>query len=162
MIDYDQLVRPDRVHSSIFTSERIFRDELERIFYRYWVYVAHESEVPEPGDYFVFEDLGVPLLVVRGTDGEVRCFYNTCQHRGAPVVRDRQGSSRRLRCQYHSWTYEVDEGTLVAVPDERDFVDLDWERRCLPRVRCDEYAGFVFVNRDLDAQPLADFIGPAA
>jgi phenylpropionate dioxygenase-like ring-hydroxylating dioxygenase large terminal subunit len=142
---------------------REFHDlEQEHLWPRTWVIAGREEDVTEPGDYFTFDDLGVPLLIVRGTDGAVNCFYNTCQHRGAPVVREERGSARRLRCQYHSWTYEVDGGTLVSVPDERDFVDLDWEQRCLPRARCDVYAGFVFVNRDLDAPPLADFIGPLA
>ena len=127
-----------------------------------WVIAGRVEDVANPGDYFTFDDLGVPLLVVRGTDGAINCYYNTRQHRGAPVVREARGSARRLRCQYHSWTYEVDEGSLVSVPDERDFVDLDWEQRCLPRARCDSYAGFVFVNRDLDAAPLGDFIGPLA
>ena len=104
----------------------------------------------------------MPLLVVRGTDGVIRCFYNTCQHRGAPVVRDERGSARRLRCQYHSWTYEVDGGTLVSVPDERDFVDLDPTQRCLPQASCDTFGGFVFVNRNPEAGPLADWIGPMA
>lgn len=127
-----------------------------------WVIAGRASDVSNPGDYFTFDDLGVPLLIVRGTDGVIRCFYNTCQHRGAPVVRENAGNARRLRCQYHSWTYEVDGGTLVSVPDERDFVDLDWEQRCLPQAKCDTFAGFVFVTRDLAAQPLADWIGPLA
>jgi phenylpropionate dioxygenase-like ring-hydroxylating dioxygenase large terminal subunit len=141
----------------------LFHDlEQEHLWPRTWVMAGRAEDLPEPGDHVVFEDLGVPLLIVRGTDGEIRCFYNTCQHRGAPVVRDARGSSRRLRCQYHSWTYEVDGGTLVSVPDERDFVDLDWSERCLPRARCEVFGGFVFVNRDLDAEPLIDWIGPAA
>jgi phenylpropionate dioxygenase-like ring-hydroxylating dioxygenase large terminal subunit len=126
-----------------------------------WVIAGRAEDVANPGDYMTFDDLGVPLLIVRGTDGEIRCFYNTCQHRGAPVVRDDRGSSRRLRCQYHSWTYEIDEGTLVSVPDERDFVDLDWSQRCLPRASCDTAAGFVFVNRNPEAAPLRDWLGPA-
>ena len=92
----------------------------------------------------------------------IRSFYNTCQHRGAPVVREARGSARRLRCQYHSWTYDIDGGTLVAVPDERDFVDLDWTERCLPHVSCDVFGGWVFVNLDPEAMPLADWLGPAA
>ncbi|MGI9596926.1 MAG: aromatic ring-hydroxylating oxygenase subunit alpha, partial [Acidimicrobiales bacterium] len=142
---------------------REFHDlEQEHLWPRTWVMAGRAEDIPDPGDYFQFKDLGVPLLVVRGTDGEIRCFYNTCQHRGAPVVRDDRGSSRRLRCQYHSWTYEVDGGTLVSVPDERDFVDLDWSQRCLPRVSCEVFGGFVFLNRNLDAEPLADWLGPAA
>ena len=136
--------------------------EQEHLWPRVWVMAGRAEDIPEPGDYFQFKELGVPLLVVRGTDGEVRCFYNTCQHRGAPVVREERGSSRRLRCQYHSWTYEVDEGKLVAVPDERDFVDLDWEQRCLPKVSCEVFEGFIFVNRDPDAQSVREWIGGAA
>ncbi|MEL6891165.1 MAG: aromatic ring-hydroxylating dioxygenase subunit alpha [Actinomycetota bacterium] len=143
------------------TSEAFHELEQEHFWPKTWVIAAREEDVPNPGDYVTFDDLGVPLLIVRGTDGRINCFYNTCQHRGAPVVRDERGSSRRLRCQYHSWTYEVDEGTLVAVPDERDFVGLDWSERCLPRASCDTYAGFVFVNRDLDAPPLAEWLGRA-
>jgi len=143
-------------------SQEFFDLEQEHLWPRTWVIAGRAEDVPEPGDYFTFDDLGIPLLVVRGTDGEINCFANTCQHRGAPVVRESRGSARRLRCQYHSWTYEVDGGTLVSVPDERDFVDLDWSQRCLPRARCEVFAGFVFVNRDLDATPLAEWIGPAA
>ena len=140
-----------------------FWDLEQRLMWpKVWVIAGRVEDVAAPGDYFLFEDLGVPLIVVRGTDEEVRCFYNTCQHRGAPVVRDQKGSARRLRCQYHSWTYEIDGGTLVSIPDERDFVGLDKAERCLPRVSCDVFAGFVFVNRDPDAQPLLAWIGPAA
>jgi phenylpropionate dioxygenase-like ring-hydroxylating dioxygenase large terminal subunit len=142
-------------------SEAFWDLEQAHLWPRTWVIACRAEDVPAPGDYATFDDLGVPLLVVRGTDGEIRCYYNTCQHRGAPVVRDERGSARRLRCQYHSWTYEIDSGTLVSVPDERDFVGLDPSQRCLPQVRCDTAAGFVFVNRDLDAPPLADWIGPA-
>jgi phenylpropionate dioxygenase-like ring-hydroxylating dioxygenase large terminal subunit len=144
------------------TSDAFHALEQQYLWPRTWVIAGREEDIPEPGDYFTFKDLGVPLLVVRGTDGEVRCYYNTCQHRGAPVVRDERGSARRLRCQYHSWTYEIDQGALVAVPDERDFVGLDWHGRCLPRASCGTYAGFVFVNRDLDATPLREWIGPLA
>lgn len=144
------------------TSDQFATLEDEHLWPHVWVIAGRVEDVPNPGDYFSFDDLGVPLLIVRGTDDEIRCFYNTCQHRGAPVVREQRGSSRRLRCQYHSWTYDIDGGTLVSLPDERDFVDLDREARCLPQARCETFAGFVFVNRDLDAAPLDQWIGPAA
>ncbi|WP_419842729.1 aromatic ring-hydroxylating oxygenase subunit alpha [Candidatus Poriferisodalis sp.] len=144
------------------TSDEFAQLENAHLWPRTWVIAGRAEDVAAPGDYFVFADLGVPLLVVRGTDGRIRCFYNTCQHRGAPVVREARGSSRRLRCQYHSWTYEIDGGTLVSLPDERDFVGLDRSVRCLPQVSCETFAGFVFVNRDPAAQPLADWIGPIA
>lgn len=144
------------------TGQQFHDLEQDHLWTKTWVIAGRVEDIPEPGDYMTFDDLGVPLLVVRGTDGVIRCFYNTCQHRGAPVVRDDRGSARRLRCQYHSWTYEIDRGSLISVPDERDFVDLDWHERCLPRAKCDTFGGFVFVNRDVDAIPLADWIGPMA
>ena len=144
------------------TSQEFYDLEQEYVFGKSWVIAGRVEDVAEPGDYFVFDDLKDPLIVVRGTDGTVRCFYNTCQHRGAPVVRESKGSARRLRCQYHSWTYEINGGTLVALPDERDFVELDWEQRCLPQVSCDTFAGFVFVSLDPQAPPLAEYIGKAA
>lgn len=143
-------------------TDEFFDLEMERVFGRSWTIAARAEDVPEPGDYLTFDKLGDPMIIVRGTDGVVRAYYNTCQHRGAPVVRDERGSARRLRCQYHSWTYEIDGGTLVALPDERDFVDLDWEQRCLPKIACEVFEGFVFVNPDPDATPLRDWIGGAA
>jgi phenylpropionate dioxygenase-like ring-hydroxylating dioxygenase large terminal subunit len=150
------------IHTGRHTSQRFHDVEQEHLWSKTWVIAGRSEDAPNPGDYFTFDDLGVPLLIVRGTDGRLRCFYNTCQHRGAPIVRDHRGSARRLRCQYHSWTYEIDGGTLVSVPDERDFVGLERAQHCLPQASCDTYAGFVFVNRDVDAPCLADWIGPLA
>ena len=150
-------------------TSHVFHDlEQEHLWPKTWVIAGRAEDVPEPGDYMTFDDLGVPLLIVRGTDGVIRCFYNTCQHRGAPVVRDERGSARRLRCQYHSWTYEVDGGTLVSVPDERDFVDLDWEQRCLPRgelrhlrrVRLRQPRPRRHAARRLDRRRMAEMLAP--
>jgi len=91
----------------------------------------------------------------------LRAFYNSCRHRGAPVTRDDCGTARRLTCQYHSWSYGTD-GTLKAVPDDRSFVDLDKESLGLVPVRCEISDGWVFLNEDPDAAPLADFLGPVA
>ena len=150
-----------RIPTERHTSQEFYDLEQEHVFGKAWFMAGRVEDVANPGDYFVFTDLGVPLLIVRGTDGTIRCFYNTCQHRGAPVVREQSGSARRLRCQYHSWTYEIDGGTLVSVPDERDFVDLVWTDHCLPTAQCDTFAGFIFVNRDLHATPLMEWLGNA-
>ncbi len=149
------------IPSGRHTSDEFWELEQSQVFARSWVIAGRAEDATNPGDYFTFDDLGVPLLIVRGNDHELRCYYNTCQHRGAPVVRDTRGTVRRLRCQYHSWTYEIDEGKLVSVPDERDFVDLDISLLCLPKARCETFAGFVFVNRDLCAPPLTQWLGRA-
>ena len=145
-----------------YTSDAFWELEQERVFAKSWMLACRTEDVANPGDYLVTKDFGAPLLVVRGTDGVIRGYYNTCQHRGAPVVRDDRGSARRLRCQYHSWTYDINTGTLLSIPDERDFVDLDIAQLCLPRVACETFGGFVFLNLDPDAPPLAKWIGGAA
>jgi phenylpropionate dioxygenase-like ring-hydroxylating dioxygenase large terminal subunit len=104
---------------------------------------------------------GAPIVVVRGEDDVLRAFYNSCRHRGAPVTRDECGTARRLTCQYHSWSYGLD-GGLRAVPDSRSFVELDKDDLALVPVRCEVWDGWVFINEDIDAQPLVAFLGPLA
>ena len=144
------------------TSDLFYELEQTHVWPNVWVLAGRENEIPHPGDYLLFDKLGVPLLVIRGRDGVVRCFYNTCRHRGAPVVREAQGNADRLRCQYHSWTYDIDDGRLIAVPDQRDFVGLDRAERCLVPAACEVLAGFIFVNRNANATPLLEWLGGAA
>ena len=113
----------------------------------------------EGGEYRLFTKAGPPILLIRGKDGELRAFYNTCRHRGAPVVRDDAGQTNLLRCQYHSWSYGLD-GRLIGVPDERDFACLNKADRGLIEIRCETWAGMVFINQDRDAMPLLDYLGP--
>jgi len=136
--------------------------EQERLWPRVWVLAGRAEDIAGPGDYFRFDDLQVPVIVVRGKDDGIRAFYNTCQHRGAPVVRDERGSARTLRCQYHSWTYDISSGDLLHVPDERDFVGLDLTAHCLPTLRCEVWDNWIFVNRDPNAMPLLEWLGPVA
>lgn len=144
-----------------YTDEELYGLERDVLFRRTWVYAAHESELPEPGSFLVFDRTGSPILIVRGHDGVVRAFYNTCRHRNAPVARGSCGTARRLVCTFHSWSYDL-EGALVAVPDEFQFTGLDRSERGLVPVRCETWLGFVFVNEDLAAMPLLDFLGPVA
>ena len=144
-----------------YTDPAFHELERDRIFARTWLFAGHDSEWSEPGSYRLTERSGAPIVVVRGEDGVLRAFYNSCRHRGAPVTRDVCGTARRLTCQYHSWSYGTD-GTLKAVPDDRSFVDLDKESLGLVPVRCEISDGWVFLNEDPDATPLADFLGPVA
>ena len=123
---------------------------------RQWLVVGREDELPEPAHYFTWERTGVPLLILRGSDGEIRGFYNSCRHRGAPVVREARGRNRALRCQYHSWTYDT-LGRLVSVPDERDFVDLRLEERSLVPIRVLAAGGWLFA-----LEPGADTAAPTS
>ncbi len=142
-----------------YTDPAFFELEREHVFKRAWLYAGHDSELAGPGAYKLCDIAGAPVLLVRGDDGVVRAFFNSCRHRGAPVVRGTCGTARMLVCQYHSWTYDL-EGRLARVPDERDFVDLDLSERGLPPVRCESFGGWWFVNLDPDAGPLLDFLDP--
>lgn len=133
--------------------------EQQHLWHRTWLFAGHASQLPEPGSYLRFERSGSPIVIVRGTDGEIRAFYNSCRHRGAPVVRDECGTAKRLTCQYHSWSYGL-EGQLKAVPDSRSFVDLDKDALGLQPVRCEMFQDWIFVNEDPDAAPLAEDLGP--
>lgn len=145
-----------------FTSDEFWELEQKYLWPRSWVIAGRSEDIPNVGDFFTFDDLGVPILLIRGKDLQVRAFYNTCQHRGAPVVRESSGTSKLLRCQYHSWSYDIDSGQLVSVPDERDFVDLDKTERCLPTISCAVWDNWIFVNQDTNAISLAEHIGSIA
>jgi len=144
-----------------YTDPGFYELEKERLFARTWLFVGHESEWAESGSYRQMTRSGAPIVVVRGEDDVLRAFYNSCRHRGAPVTRDECGTARRLTCQYHSWSYGLD-GGLRAVPDSRSFAELDKDALALVPVRCEVWDGWVFINEDLDAQPLVEFLGPLA
>ena len=112
--DYPRLIRPDRVHGSLYTDPRIFADELARIWYRTWVYVGHLSEIPEPGDY-VRKNIGLQdVIMTRDADGRVHLLLNRCAHRANLVCEAGRGNSKSFRCPYHGWTYR-NTGELIPV-----------------------------------------------
>ncbi len=140
-----------------YTSPEFYRREVERIFMKVWNYVGHASQIPNPGDYFTIEITGAPVIVIRGDDGEVRAFHNSCRHRGSRIAWD-EGNCKNLTCPYHNWTYARD-GALIATPlidEDADFRHADYP--LLP-VTLDRWAGFLFVNFDPDCAPLANYLG---
>ena len=151
----------DHVPAGRFTSQALWEAERERLWPRTWLLAGRADEVSGPGQYFTWERTGIPLIVVGSIDGTIRAFYNSCRHRGAPVVREARGRSRALRCQYHSWTYDTT-GRLVSVPDERDFVDLRLDERSLVPARCEVVDGWIFVTEAPEAAPPSAALGPAA
>lgn len=128
-----------------FTDATWYDREKASLWHRSWLVVGRLDEVAGSGQYFTWEHTGVPLIIIGSADGTTRAFYNSCRHRGAPVVREARGRSRALRCQYHSWTYDT-LGRLVSVPDERDFVDLRLEERPLVPAELVVESGWLFVN----------------
>jgi phenylpropionate dioxygenase-like ring-hydroxylating dioxygenase large terminal subunit len=144
-----------------YTSGEFFELERRHVWSRSWLLVAREEDFPKPGCFRVVDRLGTPILLVRGKDDRLRAFYNTCQHRGAPVVREKTGTASRLTCQFHSWTYDLT-GKLVTVPFRRDFTCLDEARLGLKPLLCESYDGWVFVNRSADTPSLLQSLGPLA
>src|ERR1700761_5167979 len=113
--DVRALVQPDRVRGLVYTDPLVYDLEMRRIFREGWVFVAHESEVPEPGDYVTKRIAGEPYVVARGKDGEVRVMANRCTHRGNRLCNADKGNSSSFRCPYHGWTFSND-GSLSGVP----------------------------------------------
>jgi phenylpropionate dioxygenase-like ring-hydroxylating dioxygenase large terminal subunit len=158
-----RLVENGRVHSDVYTSEEIFKLEIEHIFHRSWLYIGHESEIPDPGDYRL-RTMGVqPVVMVRGRDGVVRVFANRCRHRGATLCQAEAGKLDRFRCAYHGWTYETS-GELAHVTGPEGYgAEFRKENYGLtPIPRMDSYRRFVFASLDPAAPPLRDHLGLAA
>lgn len=135
--------------------------EREHMWHKAWLYAGHVDQIPHPGSWFVNRNTGAPILIVRDLDGVVRAFYNTCRHRGAPLVTEESGEARGFVCGYHGWSYTLD-GKLTAVRDKRDFVDLDFSCRSMISVRCELLGSLIFINQDPEAQPLIEHLGPMA
>ena len=151
-----------KVHRSAMTSDELFQRERELIFNRCWIYLGHESEVEEPGDYRRRTVAGRPLFFARGTDGQVRVFLNTCPHRGALICRRDRGNAEVLQCFYHAWTFNT-RGELIGLPGE-DAYGPAFDRRELglkqpPRV--DSYRGFIFVSFNPDIEDLVAYLAGA-
>ena len=135
--------------------------EHDRLWKRTWVYACHRDELPERGSYILWEKLGSPIVIIRGKDDQVRAFYNTCRHRGGPLVKDTTGRRNLLVCGYHGWSYDH-EGNLVGLRDERDFPNFDKSCYGLIKVRCESFGNWIFINCDDDAEPLTEYLGPIA
>jgi p-cumate 2,3-dioxygenase alpha subunit len=150
-------------HRSALTSDAIHRAEIEQIFNRSWLYVGHESEVPERGD-FVRRTVGLrPLFFVRSrTTGDVRVFYNSCTHRGATICRRDRGNGKTFQCFYHAWTFDSD-GRLIGVPDEECFgPTFDRSKFGLVEVpRMESYRGLIFASYDANVEDLTDYLAGA-
>ena len=151
---------PD-IPGSRYVEKEFLALERERMWKRAWLFAGHTDQLPNPGSWFLTRNTGSPILVVRDLQGEVRAFYNTCQHRGAPLVKEDEGESRGFVCGYHGWSYTLD-GKLTAVRDKRDFVDLDFSCRSLVSVRCERLGSLIFINEDPEAETLIEHLGPMA
>ena len=146
---------------SMFVSRERFELERERVFRRQPVPITVSALLPGPGSVLTHNGYGLPLLLVRGKDGELRCFLNACQHKGAKVVEDcTPHKLARLTCPYHSWTYALD-GRLIAIAREDVFEGLDKRTLGLAPLPVREFGGLVWAILDRDAEPDFSVLDPA-
>ena len=145
---------------SVMTDERTYQDELEKIFGRAWLMLAHESLIPNPNDFFLAYMGEDPVIITRDAKDQVHVFLNMCRHRGNRVVRADDGNAKNFMCTYHGWTFS-NEGKLVSVPglQEAYYGELDVERLGLVEARCDTYAGIIFATWAEDAPSLEAYLG---
>lgn len=159
------LVRPNGVHRRLYTDPAIFELEMDRIFGRCWLFLAHESQVKNPGDFIRVRMARDDVIVTRAADGKVRALVNRCTHRGAQVCAVQRGNAAGFACPYHAWTFGLD-GTLNSVPHRQSMppgFDIKDPRLALAQVpRIESYRGFVFGSLAPNGASLADFLGPMA
>jgi len=159
--DFGSLVREDRVHTSLYTDPRIFATEMDKIFANTWVWVAHASEIPAPGNFKTAHVGTQPVIVTRAPDGRVHVLLNRCRHRAGSVCEQRAGKASVFVCPYHGWSYDLT-GRLRGVPHASGY-DASFDKKDFPLVnlRVEEYAGLIFATLRADIQPLEAHLGRA-
>ena len=161
------LVEPTRLHKRLYLDPDVFELEMERIWGKAWVFIGHESQVPQPGDYFTTNiNHKVPVVMVRDKSGEVHVLHNRCAHKGAKLVENRSGNVRgAFRCGYHGWTFQHD-GSLIKIPNEAGYegTGFDVKQACnnlQKPAQVDSYRGFVFATLSADTPDLKTWMGGA-
>jgi phenylpropionate dioxygenase-like ring-hydroxylating dioxygenase large terminal subunit len=162
LYDWDELVQEDRVHRLLYTDPAVFDAEMINVFGGTWVYLAHESQIPNPND-FITGKLGLrPLIITRDEHGKIRALYNRCTHRGTTLCRWDKGNSRSFQCPYHGWNF-LNTGKLRGVPWPDGYAsklvqDDKFNLAQVPRV--ESYRGFIFGTLNMEARPLVEHLGP--
>lgn len=160
---YSELAHESRVHRRVYTDASVFDAEMERVYGRAWLYIAHESQVLSPGDFVTAHIGNRPVIVARHTDGEIYAFANRCTHRGMKVCAARRGAKKRFICPYHGWAFSTD-GTLIGIPHGKGYngkLDPNDPALALDGVaRIENYRGFIFASGAADGPSLVEYLGP--
>jgi phenylpropionate dioxygenase-like ring-hydroxylating dioxygenase large terminal subunit len=146
--------------TEVYTSEEFEQEELEHIFRKDWYCVGRADALGNPGDYVSCELAGQPIVVLRDKSGELKAHSNVCLHRMSTLLHGR-GNTKSIVCPYHAWTYNLD-GTLRGAPAMTLNDGFCKKSYKLPTVRCEEWLGWVFVNLDPEAPPVAEQLAPVA
>ena len=153
------LAEASTIPSAWYTDERVFRLEQETVFSRSWQVAARADQFNKRGDYVTTEIAGEPIVIVRGSDDEVRGFFNVCRHHAAAVMTDAEGHANQMRCPYHGWTYSL-EGELKGTPDFNEVCGFDRSENGLLPVEIASWEKWIFARLANEGnQSLADFLG---
>ena len=142
-----------------YTSPDVAQAEYEKLWSKVWQWACHVDHIPQSGDYFVYDIGDLSALIVRTENGEIKAYFNSCMHRGTQLKQPGTcGFSKELRCPFHGWTWSL-EGQLVDLPQAWDFPHVTADSHQLPEMPVDIWEGFIFINFDQDAEPLAEYLG---
>lgn len=150
------VARAHTLPSSYYLDETVLDLEKHAVFWKTWQVIGYREQVANPGDYFTFDLVGEPLLIVRETGGKLRGFYNVCRHRAGPPAEGR-GNRKVFRCGYHGWTYSLD-GRLLNAPEMDGVCDFRHEDFSLRSVQVAEWGGLIFVNLDPQSPSLTSWL----
>lgn len=155
-------VKPEEgvIPAYLLGDPKVYEIEHEKVFLKTWVFVGHESEVPNKGDFMTRELAGYSLIITRDGEGEIRAFYNMCTHRGMKLCRADKGNKSMFTCPYHGFNFK-NTGELVGVPLQKDIYGgtLDRTTMGLHKIKLESYKGLLFGTWNEDAEPLEDFLG---
>jgi phenylpropionate dioxygenase-like ring-hydroxylating dioxygenase large terminal subunit len=163
-MDIRSLVDPEGglINRRIFADREIYDLEREHLFARCWLYLGHESEIAQPGDFLTTYMGEEPIILWRDLTGRLRAFLNLCRHRGNRVCRADRGNATLFTCSYHGWTYNS-EGKLARIPMAEAFQTLDREQwGLIPVAQIDTYKGLIFATFDTEAPTLSEYLGDMA
>ncbi|MBK01603.1 MAG: iron-sulfur protein, partial [Acidimicrobiaceae bacterium] len=146
-----------RVPAAAYTSRTWHDMEVDRLWSRVWQLACLEDDIPNVGDYHVYDIARLSFVVVRTAPGEIKAYNNACLHRGRQLRHEPGKGAKNLRCAFHGWCWNLD-GSLKEIPCEWDFPEIDTAQLDLPEASVGTWQGFVFINPDRDAAPLADFL----
>lgn len=145
------------LNAEAYIYQKWFDAEIKAVFAKTWQWVCHVEKLREPGNYIAVDIAGAPIVVVRNRESELRAFYNVCKHRAHELVTG-SGTTKNLVCPYHAWTFGLN-GELKAARRADQMENFDKGTICLDKVQVEEFCGFVYVNLDGTAKPLAEQAG---
>ncbi len=149
---------PTTVPAERYYSKEFHDLEVEKVWKRCWQMACHQEDIPEVGDYLVYNIASLSFLIVRTDEDEFQAHYNVCLHRGRLLKTHNGKRAREFRCPFHGWAWGLD-GKLKEVPCQWDFPTVSEKTHSLPSVKVGRWGGYIFINPDENAEPLEDYLG---